>query len=153
MHSRESAGILLDYCARKLEPPDKAEVERHLEQCAACRQVVAAQRGLWDTLDQWAPPNVSMEFDARLYARIKQEEAAPSWTKWARRVFQPPIPVALWKPAVSLAALCAVLTVGLVVRTPAPVDHASQVRAESVDIEQVARTLDDLDLLTPASTM
>ena len=54
-----------------------------------------------------------------------------------------------WKPAVSLAAACAVLTVGLMVRMPGPSDTSSQLKPEKVDIEQVEKTLDDLEILMP----
>ena len=97
-------------------------------------------------------PEVSQRFDARLYARIAEEEAAPVWTRWMRRFFQPAVPVPMWKPAVSLAAACAVLGVGLAFHTPVAHDAAKQVRADNVDIEQVANALDDLEMLTPNSS-
>jgi anti-sigma factor RsiW len=141
--------ILLNYSAGALDAARAAEVARHVEACADCRRVVE----VWQTLDHWTPPAVSRDFDTRLYARIAEENAAPVWRRWALRIFQPAIPVAIWKPAVSLAAACAVLAVGLVVRTPSPTDQTKQVRVENVDIEQVANALDDLEILTPKSAM
>jgi hypothetical protein len=154
-NTREGAEILMDYCARKLDSERVAEIDGHIADCAECRGVVVAQRELWETLDQWSAPAVSSNFDAKLYARIASESSEPGWRKWMRRVFQPAAPVAFWKPVVSLAAACAVLTLALVVHTP---DRASdvavkQVHAESVDIEQVAKALDDLEILTPTSPM
>ena len=110
---------------------------------------------LWETLDQWTMPAVSSDFDSKLYARIASENSQPAWRKWMRRVFQPVTPVAFWKPVVSLAAACAVLTVALVVHTPERTNDVAvkQVHAESVDIEQVAKALDDLEILTPTSPM
>jgi anti-sigma factor RsiW len=153
LHTKEGAGILMDYCARTLNADGVAEVERHLTNCAECRNFVEAQTELWETLDRWTPPEVSTNFDARLYARIAREQAEPAWKRWARRILQPAAPVPIWKPAVSLAAAGMVLALALVVHTPQRRDAGTQVHADSVDIEQVARTLDDLDLLTPSSPM
>lgn len=152
--SKEGAEILTDYCARTLDPVRKAEVDRHLEICGECRGMVEQQTRLWETLEQWRAPAVSAGFDARLYAGIAREEAAPSWRKWLRRMLEPAVPVAVWKPAASLVAACAVLAVALTVH-PAPQRHETvpQVHAEQVDIEQVARALDDLDILTPTNPM
>jgi anti-sigma factor RsiW len=147
----EAAEIVIDYCAGTLEAKRRSEFERHLSDCAECIRVVNAQREVWETLDRWTAPEVSRHFDARLYAKIAEENAAPSWVRWMRRVFQPPVPMAAWKPAVSLAAACAVLAAGLVVRAPRPEDQAPQVRAEHVDLEQVQTALDDIDVLMPAS--
>jgi len=52
-----------------------------------------------------------------------------------RRVSEPALPYGALKPAVSLMAACAVLTVGFLVRVPNPAE-APQVRADKVDIEQ-----------------
>jgi hypothetical protein len=115
--------------------------------------MVEAQREVWSALEGFGAPAVSADFNARLYARIAQEQSEPAWRKWARRIFQPALPVPMWKPAVSLAAAAAVLAIALAVRTPEPVQAPKQVRAEMVDIEQVANTLDDLEILTPSSVM
>src|SRR5690349_2935384 len=118
---KDGADVLVDYCSGTLNGPRAAEIVKHIADCGDCRQLVEAQRELWRTLDQWAPPEVSQTFDARLYARIEQEESAPVWKKWARRILQPAVPVAVWKPAVSLAAVSAMLAVGLMVETRRPV--------------------------------
>lgn len=151
--SEDGAGILTDYCARVLDPAKKAEVDRHVEVCAECRGLLERQNRLWQTLDQWTAPEVSPNFDARLYARIAREEAAPRWKQWAWRILRPPVPVAMWKPVVSLAAACAVVAIALTVHTPQPQPAAPQMHAEQVDIEQVSRALDDLDILAPSNPM
>jgi hypothetical protein len=154
-NTAEGAEILLDYCARKLDSNRMAEIDGHLAGCGECRSLVAAQSELWETMDRWTMPAVSSNFDARLYARIAAENADPSWKRWLRKTFRPATPVPFWKPVVSLAAACAVLTVALVVHTPEPAANVAvkQVHAESVDIEQVAKALDDLEILTPTSPM
>jgi anti-sigma factor RsiW len=148
----EDAEILLDYCAQTLPPLQTAEFEVHLKQCADCSRLVEAQKEVWGALEAWTPHPVSVNFDARLYARIAQEQAAPAWQLWLRRIFQPALPYPLWKSAVPLIAACALLAVGLTVRMPnaaSPVHP--QLRAEKVDIEQVEQTLEDFDILTPAA--
>lgn len=147
---KEGAELLLEYCAGSLASTQKVELDRHIEHCAECRRVVESQREVWQVLDQWAAPEVTPGFDAKLYAKIASEEAAPAWKQWLRRVFHPAVPVPVWKPAVSLAAACAVLAVGLAVHPQPAADSSKQVHAEHVDIEQVANTLDDLELLTPS---
>ena len=148
--TNEDAEILLDYCAQKLSPLQTEEFEIHLKQCTDCSAVVTAQKEVWGALESWTPMPVSSSFDARLYARIAQEQAAPAWRLWLRRIFQPPVPYPLWKSAVPLLAACAVLGVALSVRMP-DVATQHQVRAEKVDIEQVEQTLEDFDILTPVA--
>jgi anti-sigma factor RsiW len=146
----KNAEILMDYCAKTLDPAQALEFEKHLEECADCRGVVEAQREVWEILDRWKPAPVSANFDARLHARIAREETAPQWRRWWWRVMHPAEPFSVWKPAVSLAAICAVLAVGLYVRVPGPSATDKQLTTERVDIEQVEKTLEDLDILTPA---
>ena len=144
----EDAEILLDYCARTLPLEQRAEFELHLKQCADCSRLVEAQKEVWGAMEAWSAPQVSADFDARLYARIAQEQSAPAWQLWLRRIFQPPVPISMWKSAVPLAAACAVLAAGLALRMPDAVDTGHQ--TVKVDIEQVEQTLEDLDILTPA---
>jgi anti-sigma factor RsiW len=146
----EDAEILLDYCAQTLSPLQTAEFEIHLQQCVDCSRLVEAQKEVWGALEAWTPVPVSVNFDARLYARIAKEQTAPAWLLWLRRIFQPPVPYPLWKSAVPLIAACAVLAVALSVRMPDATDAAQpQLRADKVDIEKVEQTLEDFDILTP----
>jgi len=152
--NNKNKNVLIDYCSGALNEAQAREVEQHIAICGECRRTVEAQNELWRALDQFAPPQVSVRFNAGLYARIAEEDCAPLWKRWMRRVFEPAVPVAIWKPAVSLAAVCAVLTFGLMVRIPNRAENVQQIRAEhAVDIEQVADALDDLELLTPGSAM
>lgn len=149
--ANEAAEILLDYCAQTLSPLQTEEFEIHLKQCADCSRLVAAQKEVWGALDTWTPVEVSSNFDARLYARIAEEQAAPAWRRWLGRMFHPPVPYPMWKSAVPLLAACAVLAAGLAVRTPDAKIVQHQLRADKVDIEQVEQTLEDFDILTPAT--
>jgi len=153
-NANSGAEILLDYCSGALDSARAAELERHIENCAECSRVVDAQRQLWSALDTWKTPVVSADFNARLYARIVEEKQAPRWRQWIRRITQPALPYALWKPA-ALATACAVMAVGFLVDVPRlthpPAKGTTQVETQHVDIEQVANALEELDLLMPAS--
>ena len=119
--SKEGAEILLDYCARALDPPQRRSSNVILKHCADCRRLVEAQKEVWEALDQWRTPAVSPNFDARLYARIAGEEAEPAWKQLAAPDFAAGgcrcRSGSRWCP---LAAACAVLAVALTVHAPQP---------------------------------
>ena len=139
--------ILLDYASGILAAPQREELELHLAGCGECRNLVAAQRELWQTLDAWEAPEPGAGFDARLRERIA---AAPE--PWWNRVFA-------WRPLAAAGAAAAVVGIGLLVLPggqPAPEPAAQarpeMVRAEAVNVEVVEQTLEDLEILTPVST-
>jgi hypothetical protein len=100
-------------------------------ECADCRGFAAVS----ERLDEFAAPEVSPGFDARLYARIAAEEARKPW--WYRLLWPPIAPVAV-------AAVAAVI---MFVHVPGHQDAAKH--ESKADIEQVAQAVDDLDLLVP----
>ena len=151
LNTRNGAETLLEYCAGTLGAAQIAEFEAHLTECADCRRLVEAQREVWSALDQYPVPEVSSHFDRRLYASIARYDAAPWWRKAWRSISEPAMPWATWKPAVSLAAACAVVALGFLVRLPETSDPVKQVRMEVVDIEQVEQALEDLEMLTPVA--
>jgi anti-sigma factor RsiW len=132
---KQSAEILLQYCAGTLDPDRTLEFEKHAAECTGCGRQVASQRALWRTLDQWTPAEISPDFDARLYARIAREEAAPLWKRWFTWG---------WKPALATAVAGTAIVIGLLMHQPLPAP-----RTDTVDIDQVEHALEDLDMLTP----
>lgn len=148
--SRSGAQALSDYCAGTMDASQAAAFETHLRECDECRGIVNAQREVWGALGEWSPPEVSPDFDARLYARIRREEEVPAWRRGLRRLFQPAVPWTTWKPAVSLAGACMLLALGFLVRVPEAVDLTP--RVERVDLEQAEEALEDLEMLTPSGT-
>jgi anti-sigma-K factor RskA len=157
----------VDYCAGALDAERQAEFELHIAHCDECTALVAEQRAVWESLDHWGQadvPEVSPDFDARLYARIAREHTAPAWRRWLNS-WIPAAPGSIWKPAISMLAACAVLAIGLrtsgwmdlpLGRAPQPSQNTAQVDADihgdpHVDIEQVANALDELDLLMPVA--
>ena len=137
IETQDSAELLLDYCARKLDPARTALLDRHMESCGECRAFRDGQRALWQALDQWESLPVSAEFDRQLYRRIEEGKRASWWERTLRPL--------LLRPALPIAATtCLLLVAGLVLQNspPAPIEpqHARE-------IEQVERTLEDLEML------
>jgi hypothetical protein len=146
VRNAEHAEILLDYCAGKLAPESLASFESHLENCTECKKFCVQQEAAWNALDVWEPEPVSEKFDGALYARIEAFENRNWWKRWA------------WRPALSLGAACAAMAVALFVQTPlhqpkaaAPTVHETT-RVETVEPEQLERTLEDLEMLKQLSS-
>jgi hypothetical protein len=144
IESQENAEVLLSYSARRLNPESTVILEAHMELCPACREFRDGQRALWEALDQWEARPVSADFDRRLYRKIEEQEQLGWWA----RIFGPTRPMFL-RPALPLAAMaCLVLVAGFILDEPgkmlAPAVESPQVVRE---VEQVERTLDDLDML------
>ncbi|MCU1334975.1 MAG: putative transrane anti-sigma factor [Bryobacterales bacterium] len=131
--NQQGADLLTGYLAKTLDAARTAELNQHVQECADCRSLIA----VWERLDEFAAPEITPGFDARLYARIAADEMRPSW--WRRL---------LWRPVAPLAAAAAVVAVlALFLRVPGTPDASKQ--ASNVEIEQVAQAVDDLDLLIP----
>ena len=129
--NEHGAELLTGYLAKTLDAAEMAEVERHIQDCADCRGLAS----VWEKLDEFAAPEVRADFDARLYARIAEEDAHQPW--WRRL---------LWRPAVPLIAAGALVGLGLLI---VPRTHDAAKQTNQLDIEQVAQAVDDMDLLTP----
>lgn len=159
LQTNEGAEYILDYCAGRLEAARLAGFERHVADCAECRQVVDAQRTVWNALDEFEPMEISQSFDRRLYARI-EADSQRSW--WQRLADGPALgwsSLMHWKPAATLAACGAMLVVGLYLRPGSeqisgpvggqdPVYKAdTTVERPAVDVDQIESTIEDLDML------
>lgn len=144
----ENAEWLLDYCAGRLDRGTAADLERHMESCADCREFRTAQQAVWSALDQWESAPVSEDFDRRLYRRI--DRAAP--VSWIGRILQPLRPLVL-RPFFPLTAACVIVVAGLLLQVPrvgvVPAD--SEARVERIEPEQVETTLDDMQMLRELS--
>ena len=95
------------YVDGELEASARAELESHLETCAACRELVAAQRRLGEmfaALPEVTPPG---DFEARFWARMARErDAAPAgFAARLREVFSPRRGLALGAAAAAALAL------------------------------------------------
>jgi anti-sigma factor RsiW len=70
---RETIAAFVD---GELGPAALAELESHLETCAGCRELVAAERRLGELFSALAPVTPSGDFEARFWARIAREREA-----------------------------------------------------------------------------
>jgi len=150
--NKQGTEILLAYGAGTLDAERAGLLHQHASECSDCRALMAAQKNLWNVLDEVGVPDVSADFDARLYARIAAEDAQVSWKRSLQTWLHGFAPGGIsWKPLAVGAAAAAVLSVGLVVRIPQV--HESEVRSEvhseAMDAEQVEVSLEDLEILTP----
>ena len=136
----KSGELVVDYVARALDPGSAAEFERHLQSCEPCRQLVTAQRAVWTALDDWAAEPVSSNFDAKVYRRIASESQPGRWRAMSW----------LWRPAVPVAAACAALFLALILKNPESAVAPQPAVQPKVQIEQVERALDDMDMLKQA---
>ena len=132
--TRENREWLVEYSAGRLDRERTPLLERHVEACPACARFVEEQRIVWNALGQWETPDVSADFNRRLYQKIDQAQPSP----WLRR---------FWRPLVPVVAMCLLIVAGVILHTPTVAVNPVHSRVESVEPEQVERTLDDLQML------
>ena len=136
----DGAEIIVGYVAGGLRLDAASALERHLRVCALCREAVSAQEAVWRALDAWQPVSVSSDFDRRLFHRIAAEEHSRWWANLRS-------PRWLWRPAIPLAAACALIAGVFFARQPASHTLAQSYVQPKLNIEQVTHALDDMDLL------
>jgi hypothetical protein len=120
-----------------------------MDVCPQCAEFRAGQELVWQALDAWEAPAITPDFNRRLYQRIETEAAAP----WYKRLFTTPL--AMWKPAIPLAAAGLVIVAGFVLDHPVATNAPSAppaIRVSVAEAEQVESALDDLQLLRQLDT-
>jgi anti-sigma factor RsiW len=60
------------------------EVRKHVAQCPKCETELAELRSTWKLLDEWAAPEPSPFFDAKLYASLRREQTTEPASLWER---------------------------------------------------------------------
>lgn len=138
--------LLLGYVDETLAPDSRRSYERHLSSCGQCEELLQMHSMLNETLDGWNAPEVSLDFDAKLFARIRAEEPRLSfWQRWfgdANWILRPAIPMGL-----AAAALVAVVFF----RMAAP-EVTPQPQVLANDLPRVERALEDLEALQAFSS-
>jgi anti-sigma factor RsiW len=146
LRKEETAHILLDYSAGRLDSARGAVLERHMENCADCAAFRMEQAAVWNALDVWQPAPVSLDFNRRLWQRIDAAEAAPWYTRLVES-----LRFAQWKPVLPLTAAILLIAAGFLFDHPggrAVVPTAPAATSVSVsEADQVEQTLDDIQLL------
>jgi hypothetical protein len=51
------------------------EARKHLAECTGCAAELAGMESTWKLLDEWQAPEPSAFFDAKLYGRLRAEQA------------------------------------------------------------------------------
>ena len=123
LKSEKSSELVVGYGARTLDSETASAFEDHLSSCSACCRAAAAQRAVWEALDEWRELPVSPDFDRRLFQRIQASENRAWW---------------LWRMLLPMAA-CLALAAVLLLRQPAATPPPQ--------IQQVEHALDDMDML------
>ena len=148
-----TADLLIAYQAARLDADTTIRLDRHVGDCPHCQEFLASQSLVWDALEAYeqATPSVSSDFDRLLYARIAEERQDSWWVRGWRRLLAAGEPMN-WKPVATMAATCAVLMAGLLVRVdqqpkPVPVPVAS-VAFEKSELETIERALEDFEMLS-----
>ena len=134
--------LVVGYTARTLDGKTSANFEQHLEGCEGCRELLAGQQAVWFALDEWRAPEVSPDFDQKLFQRIGEQKQASWWHSLFR-------PGRSWVRAVPVAAACALLVAAFFLKDPG--DDAApptQSQARPQIEQQVERALDDMDMLS-----
>jgi anti-sigma factor RsiW len=131
--NENNADLLIAYFENTLSDAQRAEVEAHAAQCAECRGLLAAHTAL----DAYSAPAVSLNFDARLYARIQADQARPWWH------------VSNWKLAIPVTAVAAMLAIGVFMYHPLQDVPPEGTKQAEIDAQQLEQALDDVELLMP----
>jgi hypothetical protein len=132
--------LIVAYGARTLAPQQQVELERHLESCARCREVVEAQLTVWSALDAWTLTAVSSNFDQMLFRRIENEERKAWWRRLLPGTWS-------WRPAVPVGVACAALVAAFLLKNPTLLPEMQPQPQPKIEIEQVEHALDDMDML------
>ena len=150
LQREETADLLLDYSARRLDTARAAMLERHMESCRECTKFRAEQTVVWDALDRWESMPVSMDFNRRLWRRIEAAAGSPWYRTLADALRR-----ANWKPVFPLAAATLAIAGGFLLdhpgnRMPENGKDSSPVSVEGVSVtqaDQLEQTLDDIQML------
>src|SRR5262249_22054427 len=64
--NKQGPDLLIGHLEGTLDAAQSAELQRHAQECAECRGLL----GVWNQMGEFPAPEVSRDFDARLYAKI-----------------------------------------------------------------------------------
>jgi anti-sigma factor RsiW len=103
---------ILAYVDSRLKESERAEMEKHLAGCAACRLRVNEFRAVSSLLDELPVIEPSGAFNARVHALVAAEPPKRSWFAWLT-------------PSPRIAFVASMLLVATVWLGSRPVDHPS----------------------------
>ena len=94
---------LVAYIYEECEAPERAQVERHLQTCAACAEELDGFAALRGTLRQWAPPDARLGFRVVADGDAADAAGAQSLRGWWLGALRPAWGVALAATVVVVA--------------------------------------------------
>ena len=80
MSCEKISGVLIAYLDGRANPEERRDVEGHLKLCAACRERAEEFQRLWQVMDEVAPIEPSLGFDARLRELLAAEPHRKAWS-------------------------------------------------------------------------
>ncbi len=110
-------GEITDYISRQMTDKERSAFEIHLGECAACREELKIQQGLWDMLGQSSIPSAS----GKLYEGFKKMlDEIESEKKESKEIFIQPVKnPGLWlKIAAAFILIIAGFAAGYLVNRP-----------------------------------
>ena len=136
--NEDELDLLLDYAAGRLDAARTTLLSRHALSCGECSEFLRDQSLVWRALDEVSAPDLSVDFNRGVWQRIDAAAASETWLARLGHALRDGI----WKPAVPLAAVAVLITVGFVY------DHrATAVTVSLAEADQMQHVLEDLQLL------
>ena len=147
LNTQEQEELLLGYTAASLDTETARTYTRHLSSCEHCRDLVSLQKVVDQSLSDWQMPELSRDFDRKLFAKIRLEKTPPKslWQQWNPAQFLTSF--GGWKPML-IVALATITFAVVLTRTQSGnklVQQAETIQAN--EIEQVELALDDIEAL------
>ena len=125
---------IVEYADGRLKESERAEVEKHLAGCAACRLRVNEFRSVNELLGELPQIEPSPAFDARVHARVAAQPQRKGWWAWLAP-----------SPRVAFAAsLLLLATVWIGTRSTVPVVPPS----DETQIDQNLPALENYDVIS-----
>jgi hypothetical protein len=148
--SEETTAMLMDFTAGRLDRVCAERLSRHAARCEACADFIAGQAAVWSTLDEWEMAPVSPAFNRRFWNRVADSDRVPWYARLADS-----LRFGGWKPAIPIAVTVFVVAAGFLMDhrdagSARPTVPASRVSV--IEVDQMERSLDDLQLLKQFDT-
>jgi anti-sigma factor RsiW len=138
--------LLLGYVDETLSPDSRRSYLRHVTSCVQCAELLQMHSLLEESLDDWKAPEVSSDFDAKLFARIRAEQ--PKLSIWQRIFGEGPW---LLRPALPMGLAAVALVAVVAFRLGSP-EVIPQQQVQVNDLPRVERALEDMEALQAFSS-
>jgi len=125
---------IVPYVDGRMKENERAQVEKHLAACPACRLRVNEFRAVTGLLDELPQIEPSAAFDARVRARVAAEPVKQSWWAWLAV-----------SPRVALAASMLIAATAWIASRPAIMNLAD---TDDPQIQQDLPVLENYDVIS-----